>query len=128
MRKLLILLIKYIPIVQSIGMLLNNILYLANACYNICYIIDFIIGNSLLTTIFLLICSYVFKFCNWHRILVYGNFINIVIAYINYIFFYEITDFVIPVTSIVIISLTILISMYLRFNCHEEKSIKTTNI
>lgn len=82
MKKIFILLIKYIPIVQMIGMLLNNILYFYDI-YSITYILDFLIGNSLIATFLLYVCSYVFKFCSWHRLIITANLLNIVIASID---------------------------------------------
>lgn len=56
MKRLFIVLIKYIPIIQMVGMLFNNILYCFSDIYIISYILDFIIGNSITTT-FLLQCA-----------------------------------------------------------------------
>lgn len=89
--KLLILLIKYIPIIQTIGILLNNILYF-NDIYYITYILDFTLGNSIITTFLLIVCSYIFKFCIWHRLIIIGNLINIFIACIDSIYKLPITD------------------------------------
>lgn len=50
MKRLFIVLIKYIPIIQMVGMLFNNILYCFSDIYIISYILDFIIGNSITTT------------------------------------------------------------------------------
>ena len=47
MKRLFIVLIKYIPIIQMIGMLFNNILYCFSDIYIISYLLDFIIGNSI---------------------------------------------------------------------------------
>ena len=47
MKRLFIVLIKYIPIIQMVGMLFNNILYCFSDIYIISYILDFIIGNSI---------------------------------------------------------------------------------
>lgn len=52
MKRLFIVLIKYIPIIQMVGMLFNNILYCFSDIYIISYILDFIIGNSITTTYF----------------------------------------------------------------------------
>lgn len=46
MKRLFIVLIKYIPIIQMVGMLFNNILYCFSDIYIISYILDFIIGND----------------------------------------------------------------------------------
>ena len=45
MHKVLILLIKFMPVIQMAGILLNNILYYFDICNKLSYISDFIIGN-----------------------------------------------------------------------------------
>lgn len=80
MKRLFIVLIKYIPIIQMVGMLFNNILYCFSDIYIISYILDFIIGNSITTTFLLYVCSYVFGFCKWHRFIITANIINLLIA------------------------------------------------
>lgn len=45
MKRLFIVLIKYIPIIQMVGMLFNNILYCFSDIYIISYILDFIRGT-----------------------------------------------------------------------------------
>lgn len=57
MKRLFIVLIKYIPIIQMVGMLFNNILYCFSNIYIISYLLDFIIGNSITTTFLLYVCS-----------------------------------------------------------------------
>lgn len=64
MKRLFIVLIKYIPIIQMVGMLFNNILYCFSDIYIISYLLDFIIGNSITTTFLLYVCSYVLVFVN----------------------------------------------------------------
>lgn len=73
-------------------MLLNNTLCCFNINFNSIYLLDYIIGNSVITTILLLICSYIFKYCSWHRIIICSNFINITIAIIDSIYGINITD------------------------------------
>lgn len=80
MKRLFIVLIKYIPIIQMVGMLFNNILYCFSDIYIISYILDFIIGNSITTTFLLYVCSYVFGFCKWHRFIITANIINLLIG------------------------------------------------
>lgn len=66
--------IKYIPIIQMVGMLLLNILY---NVFNIDFynIYDFIFKNSIVTTIILYINSIIFEFCNWYKIVIINNYI-----------------------------------------------------
>lgn len=82
LRKLLILLIKFIPVIQMAGMLINNLLYF-NDIYCLSYILDYLIGNSIITTFLLIVCSYIFNFCTWHRLIIIANFINITIASVD---------------------------------------------
>ena len=73
------------------GMLLNNTLYYFDIDY-FTYITDFAIGNSIITTFLLYVCSYVFNFCIWHRLIITANFINICIAIVDTIILLPISD------------------------------------
>lgn len=73
------------------GMLLNNILYF-NDIYCLSYIIDYSIGNSVITTFLLVVCSYLFHFCTWHRLIITANIINVTIAAIDAIYRLPISD------------------------------------
>ena len=73
------------------GMLLNNTLYYFDIDY-FTYITDFTIGNSIITTFLLYVCSYVFNFCIWYRLIITANFINICIAIIDTIVLLPISD------------------------------------
>jgi len=92
MKKFLLLLFKYIPVMQMAGILINNLLYYFDICRNVCYCIDFIFGNSIITTVLLFVCSYIFKFCKWHKIIITANFINLMIANIDCIITIPIND------------------------------------
>lgn len=74
------------------GILFNNMLYYFEVNNAISYTIDFMIGNSIITTILLYICSYTFKFCIWHRLIITANFINLCIANYDAIIGIPITD------------------------------------
>lgn len=66
--------IKYIPIIQMVGMLLLNMLY---DIFNINFykIYDFIFEYSIVTTIMFYISSITFEFCNWHKIVIVNNYV-----------------------------------------------------
>lgn len=66
--------IKYIPIIQMVGMLLLNMLY---DIFNINFykIYDFIFEDSIVTTIIFYISSITFEFCNWHKIVIVNNYV-----------------------------------------------------
>lgn len=66
--KLLIVILRYIPVVLSI----NDILHSVLSYYNInCYILSCFGGVSLIFLLMLYIISYVFKFCYLYRIPLY---------------------------------------------------------
>ena len=89
--KHLFILLSNIPAIQMAGMLLNNTLYYFDIDY-FTYITDFTIGNSIITTFLLYVCSYVFNFCIWHKLIITANFINICIAIIDTIVLFPISD------------------------------------
>lgn len=74
MKKVLLIMIKYIPIIQMVGMLLLNMLY---DIFNINFykIYDFIFEDSIVTTIMFYISSITFEFCNWHKIVIVNNYV-----------------------------------------------------
>lgn len=123
LHKLFILTIKYIPIIQMVGMFINNINYLLIGFYD-SYIIDYIIGNSLITTFLLLVCSYVFRFCNWYRYIIITNFINITITNIDAMFYININNIQLFVLLNIINILGIIISLYNKLKNKNEKCIK----
>ena len=73
------------------GMLFNNLLYF-NDIYCLSYIFDYFIGNSIVVTFLLIVCSYIFNFCTWYRLIIIANFINITIASIDAVYKLPITD------------------------------------
>lgn len=74
------------------GMLLNNVLYYFDIDRKVSYILDFIIGNSIINTFLIYICSYVFNFCVWHRLIIAANIINLIIANIDVVIGLPVSD------------------------------------
>ena len=82
LKKLLIIFLKVIPMVLAGLAFINTIL----AYFEIeCVIIHYIGGTSVLTLLFLYMASYVFKFCEYHRMflhyIVACNLISIIDVY-----------------------------------------------
>lgn len=92
------------------GMLFNNILYYNGICDKLSYTLDFIIGNSIVATILLYICSYVFNFCIWHRLIITANIINITIASLDAIYKLPISDIKLLIIYHVVAAIFIIIS------------------
>lgn len=120
MRKTLLLLIKFIPVMQMAGMLLNNTLCYFNLNFDIIYLLDYLIGNSLITTVLLLICSHIFKYCAWHRIIIFANFVNISIANVDAIFGIDITDLHLLCVYYIISIISILVATINHVNYGER--------
>ena len=110
MKKLFILLVKFIPVIQMAGMLLNNVAYYFGINNEISYTFDFIIGNSIITTFLLYVCSYIFNFCICYRFIITANFINLCIANYDAIIGIPITDIQLLITYHVIAVIFIILS------------------
>lgn len=93
LKNVFVLIVKFMPIIQMVGMIINNVLFYFDIETFTYQINAFLIGNSFITTILLIICSYLFGFCKWHRLMILSNFINICIANIDIIFYIPVTDF-----------------------------------
>lgn len=74
MKRLFVLTIKYIPIIQLIGMLINNSLYTYDINIEFDYIGDFLLGNSIVNISMLYVCSFTFGFCNIQRVADHADF------------------------------------------------------
>lgn len=111
-KKLIKLLIKYMPATQMVGMLVNNTLYCIGSDFVVSKVLDFIIGNSLALTVLLFVCSEIFNFCNWHRTIIVANFINLIIANIDTQYGLNITDKQLLSIYYIISSVFIIIATY----------------
>ena len=85
LNKITLILFKYIPVISIIGALLNNIIYLcdSNVLYFIPYYIDGFFGVSVMLLILLFLISFKFKYCTWHRILLFNILFNVTIAILD---------------------------------------------
>lgn len=92
------------------GMLVNNTLYYLEIPY-ISIALDFTIGNSYLGTFLIYVCSLIFNFCTWHRIIIIANFINLNIAFIDSLITLPITDIELLSIYYIISSIFIIIAV-----------------
>lgn len=110
MKKLFVLLIKYMPTIQLVGMLVNNTLYKYDVNLEFDYIGDFLLGNSIANITILYVCSYTFGFCKWHRHIIMANLVNVIIATIDKVFIIPITDMELLCSYYVIAGIFIIIA------------------
>ena len=121
-KQFFLLLIKYIPIIQMVGVLVNNTLYCFDVITKTYHLLNYLTGNSLITTILLYVCSYVFKFCSWYRLIVTANIINITIALLYIYIKPPITDFQLLVSYYTVCVLFLLIIIINKFKCSKKTS------
>lgn len=115
---------KYIPIIQMVGMLFNNTMYYYENVYSISYILDYLIGNSLITTALLFVCSYIFGFCKWYRLIILANIVNITIANIDALWQLPISDVQLLASYYVTCSIFIIIGVYSHVNKKKTMKLK----
>lgn len=119
-----ILILKYIPFVVAFAYFLNTVL---SICSINASILSYIAGMSILPWIFLLLSSFVFKFCNYHRIPLYYIMANDIV---------NVTDeyFQLPISNLIFISIHSVIFFIgfitifaLRKKCNHDNNIKETS-
>lgn len=118
--------IKYIPIMQMVGMLINNTLFYFRINTKLITIFEYSFGNSIILILLFYVCSYLFKFCNWYRLILTANFINLTIAVVDILFTIPISNFQLLVLYYTISVLFIFIIIIKKFKCNERKSNQTT--
>ena len=110
LQKLLLLVLKYIPIVIALCYMLNTMFYIEP--------LSNIAGVSLLTWIFLYLTSVVFEFCSYHRMFLWYILIDDVLNIVDYYWNIPIsTDNLIRIHNILaVITLFIVLVLYAKSN------------
>ena len=110
LHKLLLLVLKYIPMVIALCYMLNTMLYIEP--------LSNIAGVSLLTWIFLYLASVVFEFCSYHRMFLWYILIDDVLNIVDYYWSIPIsTDNLIRIHNILaVITLFIVLVLYAKSN------------
>ena len=79
--------------------------------------IDVFIGNSVGTTIALLVASYTFGFCKWHRLVIFANFVNLMLILLDVMFNFNVTNIQRIISYFTIDIIFILIIIINKFKC-----------
>lgn len=117
-HKMFLLFVKWIPVVVAAGILLNNTLATFEIAPIIQDILDYLFGNSLAFIILLFACSYIFQFCDWHKLLILYNLTAIIINIItSYITFENISDEFLLLIHYCIAGIFLLIIYNVETNC-----------
>ena len=109
-HKLLLLVLKYVPMVIALCYMLNTMFYIEP--------LSNIAGVSLLTWIFLYLASVVFEFCSYHRMFLWYILIDDVLNIVDYYWSIPIsTDNLIRIHNILAgITLFIVLILYVKSN------------
>ena len=110
LQKLLLLVLKYIPIVIALCYMLNTMFYIEP--------LSNIAGVSLLTWVFLYLASVVFEFCSYHRMFLWYILIDDILNIVDYYWNIPIsTDNLIRIHNILaVITLFIVLVLYAKSN------------
>lgn len=127
MKKIFLLLIKYLPVIQMAGFLFNNTMYCYYDTYELSYILDFILGNTIINTILLYIISYIFKFCNWYRLIVTANFINLLVASYDANWRLPVEDMILLCIYYIVATIFISTAAYIHIKYDRNKTKNQTN-
>lgn len=126
MKKLFLLFVKFMPVIQMAGIIVNNTLCMFDINHAINYILDFTVGNSILTTIFMFICSYMFGFCLWYRLILSANLINIIIAMTDSIYRLPLSDIQLLLSYYIVYSVFIIVATINHVRHNERDKVKNS--
>lgn len=113
LNKILVLFIKFYPIVISIGYFVNILLHYFDIEY---LLIDYTILHSISSIMFLYICSAVFSFCLYHRIFIHYILIQDILSYYDNVYTIPVSDkqFLYIQMSLLFIVLIIALRNYIK--------------
>lgn len=112
-------LLKTIPIVMAFICLLNSILSYFDIDLPI---LSYIVGNSFLTIIYFYITSYVFKFCEYHRMFMHYTTITWIINIIDLYIGIPIEDLPYLLLQLIVAGICLFIILYLYVKSNKKHS------
>ena len=114
-------LLKIIPMILAFTALLNSIL----SYFNIdLYILSYIGGISIFTMVFLYLSSYVFKFCEYHRMFLHYVVVTWIINTIDYYIGIPINDLEYLCLQMIIAGISLFITLPLYYNTNKKSCLK----
>ena len=114
-------LLKVIPMILALTALLNSIL----SYFGIdLYILSYIGGVSIFTMSFLYLSSYVFKFCEYHRMFLHYIVSTWIINIIDYYVGIPISDLEYLCLQMIIAGISLFIILYLYVKSHKKSTIE----
>ena len=109
MYKLELICVKYIPILIALITLIDNILYYCDINIEL---INYVAGTSFLTMIPMCISSYVYKFCEYHRMFLHYIVVNKVVVMIDLYIGIPLGDFMLLVLYLIMAGIFAFLALY----------------
>lgn len=109
MYKLELICVKYIPILIALITLIDNILYYYDIDFEL---INYVAGTSFLTMIPMYISSYVYKFCEYHRMFLHYMVVNKVVVMIDLYIGIPLGDFMLLVLYLIMAGIFAFLALY----------------
>lgn len=120
-HKLLLVVLKFIPMITALGYFLNTLF----AYFGIeTPILSHLCGMSLLPWLFIMIAAYVFKFCIYHRMFLYYVFVSDVINIIDYYVGIPMSTYGIITLQFCVAGLFLFLILYAYVKCNKKGSCK----
>lgn len=111
--KIELIMLKIIPIILSVSYAINTIL----SYFNIdCQILSILSGTGIIPIIFLYISSYVFRYCEYHRMFLHYIVINNIITYYDYYIGIPISNLELLILNIIIYFISMIIALIIYLN------------
>lgn len=111
MYKLELICVKYVPILIALITLIDVILYYFDIDFEL---INYIAGTSFLTMIPMYISSYIYKFCEYHRMFLHYIVVNKVVMMIDLYIGIPLGDFMLLVLYLIIAGIFAFLALYLH--------------
>lgn len=111
MYKLKLICVKYIPILIALITLIDVILHYFDINFEL---INYVAGTSFLTMIPMYISSYVYKFCEYHRMFLHYIVVNKVVMMIDLYIGIPLGDFMLLVLYLIVAGIFAFLALYLH--------------
>lgn len=122
-HKALLLVLKFIPMVTALLYLSNTLL----ACLGIDLpVLSHIGGMSLLTWLFILLATYVFRFCVYHRMFLYYILVSDLLNITDYYIGIPISTVHLLMIHLVLAGLFLFLILYCYVECHKKTAEENT--
>lgn len=122
-HKLLLVVLKFIPMVTALCYLLNTVFALFGIDTPI---LSHLSGMSLFPWLFILIATYVFRFCNYHRMFLYYILVSDLINIVDYYIGIPMSTYGIITLQFSVAGLFLFLILYLYVKCHKNAVSQTS--